>query len=64
MKPPRLYAHINGVCNSGARNERGARRLLEVDAAEAFEPAATAEKWPKGEYFILDVQSHFTNASI
>src|SRR2546426_9227614 len=34
----------------------------EVDAAEAFEPAATAEKWPKGEYFILDVQSHFTNA--
>jgi predicted TIM-barrel fold metal-dependent hydrolase len=34
----------------------------EVDAAEAFEPAATAEKWPKGEYFILDVQSHFTNS--
>jgi len=34
----------------------------EVDAAEAFEPAATAEKWPKGEYFVLDVQSHFTNA--
>src|SRR5262245_51701945 len=34
----------------------------EVDAAEAFEPQATAEKWPKGEYFIIDVQSHFTNA--
>src|SRR6185436_4634926 len=34
----------------------------EVDAAEAFEPAATAEKWPKGEYFVIDVQSHFTNA--
>lgn len=34
----------------------------EVDAAEAFEPAATAEKWPKGEYFILDVQTHFTNS--
>ena len=34
----------------------------EVDAAEAFEPAATAEKFPKGEYFIIDVQTHFTNA--
>ena len=34
----------------------------EVDAAEALEPAATAEKWPKGEYFIMDVQTHFTNA--
>jgi predicted TIM-barrel fold metal-dependent hydrolase len=34
----------------------------EVDAAEAFEPDATAEKWPKGEYFIMDVQTHFTNA--
>jgi len=34
----------------------------EVDAAEAFEPAATAEKFPKGDYFIVDVQTHFTNA--
>jgi predicted TIM-barrel fold metal-dependent hydrolase len=33
----------------------------EVEAAEAFEPAATAEKWPKGDYFIIDVQTHFTN---
>lgn len=32
----------------------------EVDAAEALEPAASEEKWPKGEYFILDVQTHFT----
>lgn len=32
----------------------------EVDAAEALEPAATDEKFPKGEYFILDVQTHFT----
>lgn len=34
----------------------------EVDAQEQFEPAATAEKWPKGEYFIMDVQAHFTNS--
>jgi hypothetical protein len=34
---------------------------FEVDEAEAFEPAAVEEKWPKGEYFIMDVQSHFTD---
>jgi predicted TIM-barrel fold metal-dependent hydrolase len=33
----------------------------DVDEAEAFEPDATAEKFPKGEYFVMDVQSHFTN---
>lgn len=32
-----------------------------VDAAEAVEPAATDEKFPKGEYFIMDVQTHFTD---
>lgn len=34
---------------------------LDVDEAEAFEPEATAEKYPKSEYFIIDVQAHFTN---
>ncbi len=34
---------------------------FDVDEAESMEPDAYAEKWPKGEYFILDVQSHFTN---
>jgi len=33
----------------------------EVDAAETTEPDATREKWPKGEYFIVDVQTHFTD---
>ncbi len=33
----------------------------DVDAAEAVEPAASEEKWPKGEYFIIDVQTHFTD---
>src|SRR6266545_3171051 len=33
----------------------------DVDEAESMEPAAYAEKWPKDEYFILDVQTHFTN---
>ncbi|MBK5292022.1 MAG: amidohydrolase family protein [Acidobacteriia bacterium] len=34
---------------------------FEVEAAEAFEPAATEEKYPKGEFFIIDVQAHFSN---
>ena len=33
----------------------------DVDEAETLEPAADEEKWPKGEYFIIDVQTHFTN---
>jgi predicted TIM-barrel fold metal-dependent hydrolase len=33
----------------------------DVEAAEALEPAATEEKFPKGEYFIIDVQTHFTD---
>ena len=33
----------------------------EVEEVETLEPAAAGEKWPKGEYFIFDVQTHFTN---
>src|SRR5262249_14696509 len=33
----------------------------EVDAAETLEPAAAGGKRPQGEYFIFDVQTHFTN---
>jgi predicted TIM-barrel fold metal-dependent hydrolase len=33
----------------------------EVDEVETLEPAASLEKWPKGEFFIFDVQTHFTN---
>lgn len=33
----------------------------EVHADETTDPKATDEKWPKGEFFILDVQTHFTN---
>src|SRR5215831_21295602 len=31
-------------------------KVWDVDEAETFEPEATAEKFPKGDYFILDVQ--------
>ncbi len=36
-------------------------RNWDVDEAETYEPAATAEKFPKSEYFVIDVQAHFTN---
>lgn len=36
-------------------------QAFEVDEAETTEEDATAEKWPKGEYFVMDVQAHFTN---
>ena len=35
----------------------------DVDAAETLEPAATEEKYPKGEYFVIDVQTHFTDSA-
>src|SRR5215467_8047340 len=36
-------------------------KVFDVDEAETMEPAAYDEKWPKSEYFIVDVQAHFTN---
>jgi predicted TIM-barrel fold metal-dependent hydrolase len=33
----------------------------DVDEAETWEAAAYDEKWPKSEYFVIDVQAHFTN---
>ena len=33
----------------------------EVDAEETVNPDVTKEKFPKGEYFIIDVQTHFTD---
>lgn len=36
-------------------------KVWEVDEAESMEQAASAEHMPKGEYFVMDVQTHFTN---
>ena len=36
-------------------------KVWDVDEAETWEAAAYQEKWPKNEYFIIDVQAHFTN---
>jgi predicted TIM-barrel fold metal-dependent hydrolase len=35
--------------------------IWEVDEAETLDKAAYAEHLPKGEYFVMDVQTHFTN---
>jgi uncharacterized protein len=44
-----------------ASNLAYGKNYWEVNEAETWEPAAYDEKWPKNEYFIVDVQAHFTN---
>jgi len=36
-------------------------KVWEVEEAETLDQAAYAEHMPKGEYFVMDVQTHFTN---
>ncbi|MBI3468685.1 MAG: amidohydrolase [Planctomycetes bacterium] len=36
-------------------------RYWDVNEEETLDAAAYEERWPKSEYFILDVQTHFTN---
>jgi len=47
-----------------ASNLAYGKNYWEVDEAETWEPAAYDEKWPKNEYFIIDVQAHFTNGQV
>ena len=44
-----------------ASNLAYGKNYWDVDEAETWEEAATDERWPKNEYFIIDVQAHFTN---
>lgn len=37
--------------------------VWDVDEIETWEAAPYDEKWPKEEYFIIDVQAHFTNGA-
>jgi predicted TIM-barrel fold metal-dependent hydrolase len=48
------------VCFLAANRVFG-KNYWDVDEAETWEATAAQEKWPKGEHFILDVQTHFTN---
>ena len=36
-------------------------KCWDVDEVETWEASPYEEKWPKDEYFIIDVQAHFTN---
>lgn len=38
-------------------------KCFDVDDIESWEAAPYQEKWPKDEYFIIDVQAHFTNGA-
>mgnify|MGYP000166780622 CR=1 FL=1 len=38
-------------------------KCWDVEDAETWEAAPYQEKWPKDEYFIIDVQAHFTNGA-
>jgi uncharacterized protein len=44
-----------------ASNLAYGKNYWDVDEAETWEPTAYNEKWPKSDYFIIDVQAHFTN---
>src|SRR5262249_11700741 len=44
-----------------AQNKVFSSQIWDVDEIETWEEAATEEKFPKSEYFIIDCQSHFTN---
>ena len=41
----------------------GPQNCFAVDEIETLEPGAYEEKYPKSEYFIMDVQAHFTNGA-
>lgn len=44
-----------------ASNLAYGKNYWDVDEVETWESAAYDEKWPKDEYFVIDVQAHFTN---
>ena len=61
MDRRRFMASSMGLATCFLASNKVYGKCWDVDEAEAFEPAATEEKFPKGDYFIIDVQSHFTN---
>lgn len=56
-----FMASSMGLATAFLAQNRVYGNYWEVDEIETLEPKATEEKWPKGEYFIMDVQTHFTN---
>lgn len=58
----RLFmASSMGLATCFAASNRVYGKVFDVDDAETYELAAIDEKYPKSEYFVIDVQAHFTN---
>ncbi len=63
--PPRVHGQQHGHGHLLPGQQHGLRQqgCWDVDEAETLEPGAYEDKYPKSEYFIIDVQSHFTNGA-
>src|SRR5215470_1557072 len=60
--PRRTFmASALGLANCFLAQNKVFGKVWDVDEVESMELPAIDEKFPKGEYFIIDVQSHFTN---
>lgn len=60
--PRRTFmASAMGLATCFLAQNRVFGKVWDVDEVETFELAAIEEKFPKGEYFVLDVQAHFSN---
>jgi predicted TIM-barrel fold metal-dependent hydrolase len=56
-----FMASAMGLATCFLAQNRVYGKVWDVEEVETYEPAAIDEKFPKGEYFIIDVQAHFTN---
>ena len=56
-----FMASSMGLATCFAASNRVYGKVFDVDEAETYELAAIDEKYPKSEYFVIDVQAHFTN---
>src|ERR1043165_5650691 len=56
-----FMASSMGLATCFAASNRVYGQVFDVAEAETYELAAIDEKYPKSEYFIIDVQAHFTN---
>lgn len=56
-----FMASSMGLATCFAASNRVYGKVFDVDDAQTYELAAIDEKYPKSEYFIIDVQAHFTN---
>jgi hypothetical protein len=64
MERRKFMASTMGLATCFAASNKVFGNNFDVDEAETMEEDAYEEKWPKGEYFIMDVQSHFTNGFV